>query len=360
MHDPTPVESPDAEAMDQLCDQLSAWSKRWQGISDWPGESLRLCGAAGVYRWFLPESKGGYGWSEADQTRGYLRLAAADLTTTFVITQYMGAIRRIASSEHTAASEKWLDSLVSAESFGTVGISHLTTSRRHLNRPVLRAEETSEGFILDGLSPWVTGAPHADVLVTGATLPDERQILVAVPARQPNIHAGPGNNLVALSASCTDQVTFDSVRVERSMLLGGPVENVLQSGIGARTGGLQTSTLAIGLSRAAVGYLAEEASRREDLREASEELSREVASLEQRLLRASAGDSDCDASEIRGSANRLVLRTTQAALTAAKGAGFVDGHPVGRWCREALFFLVWSCPQPIAQAHLCELAFGPS
>ncbi len=45
-------------------------------------------------------------------------------------------------------------------------------------------------------------------------------------------------------------------------------------------------------------------------------------------------------------------------MTAAKGAGFIEGHPVGRWCREALFFLVWSCPQPVMQAHLCELAFG--
>ena len=60
--------------------------------------------------------------------------------------------------------------------------------------------------------------------------------------------------------------------------------------------------------------------------------------------------------ELRGRANNLVLRSTQAALAAAKGAGFVSGHPAGRWCREALFFLVWSCPQPVVAAHLCELA----
>ena len=42
-------------------------------------------------------------------------------------------------------------------------------------------------------------------------------------------------------------------------------------------------------------------------------------------------------------------------MIAAKGAGFVEGHPVGRWCREALFFLVWSCPQQVAEAGLCEL-----
>jgi hypothetical protein len=43
-------------------------------------------------------------------------------------------------------------------------------------------------------------------------------------------------------------------------------------------------------------------------------------------------------------------------LVAAKGTGYVVGHPAGRWCREALFFLVWSCPQPVSAANLCELA----
>ena len=358
MLDPTPIETPNAESINQLCNQLRDWSSRWAGVRDWPGESLKLCGASGVYRWFLPKERGGFGWSEADQIRGYLLLAAADLTTTFVITQYMGAIRRIASSENHSVAEVWLEQLVNGETFGTVGISHLTTSRRHLSRPVLRATEIDGGFVLDGMSPWVTGAAHADILVTGATLPDEGQILVAVPTNQLNIKAGPGTELVALSASCTDQVSFDQVFVDRSQLLGGPSKNVLQSGIGARTGGLQTSTLAIGLARAATTYLAEEATRREDLQQASAELTREVSALESRLLHASSSDHDCDTSEIRGLANRLALRTTQAALTAAKGAGFVNGHPAGRWCREALFFLVWSCPQPIAQAHLCELAFG--
>ena len=45
-----------------------------------------------------------------------------------------------------------------------------------------------------------------------------------------------------------------------------------------------------------------------------------------------------------------------AALAAAKGTGYLIGHPAGRWCREALFFLIWSCPQPVMSAHLCQLA----
>ena len=62
------------------------------------------------------------------------------------------------------------------------------------------------------------------------------------------------------------------------------------------------------------------------------------------------------AGELRQQANSLVLRSTQAALSAAKGAGFLASHPTGRWAREALFFLVWSCPQPVVAANMCELA----
>ena len=55
-------------------------------------------------------------------------------------------------------------------------------------------------------------------------------------------------------------------------------------------------------------------------------------------------------------ANQLALGATQSALTASKGAGFLRGHPAGRWARQALFFLVWSCPWPAASATLDRLA----
>ncbi|MBV8487841.1 MAG: acyl-CoA dehydrogenase, partial [Planctomycetaceae bacterium] len=62
------------------------------------------------------------------------------------------------------------------------------------------------------------------------------------------------------------------------------------------------------------------------------------------------------ASQIRAQANALVLRATQAYLTARKGSGFLRSEPAQRWARQALFFLVWSCPTPIAQAAIRDLA----
>jgi hypothetical protein len=132
--------------------------------------------------------------------------------------------------------------------------------------------------------------------------------------------------------------------------------NVMASGIGASTGGHETSTLAIGLAHAAIGYLAAEAGRRADLQEPSVALRAEHSRLLNVLLGIARGDSSCSKESLRQRANSLVLRASQAALAAAKGSGYVVGHPAGRWCREALFFLVWSCPQPVAAANLCELA----
>ena len=62
------------------------------------------------------------------------------------------------------------------------------------------------------------------------------------------------------------------------------------------------------------------------------------------------------ASQVRAQANALVLRATQAYLTARRGSGFLRSEPAQRWARQALFFLVWSCPTPIAQAAIRDLA----
>lgn len=367
MNSSTVCESPDADAVDRLCVHLASLAPNYRTIDDWPSESLAACAGAGVFRWFLPpmtaeseaskeaEPIGGMGWSEADQVRGYLRLAAADLTTTFVITQFIGACKRIATSDNSVPKQRYLRELLAGRLFATVGISHLTTSSRHLGTPALQAVRDGVGFRLNGMSPWVTGGSAADLIVLAATLNDGQELLAAVPTDSPGVVCGPGTELVALSASRTDRVTLTNVFVPPEMLIAGPMHGVMKSGSGAGTGGLQTSTLAAGVSRAAVDYLLAESLKRDDLKASAEQLDQQTTALCESLIAAASGQA-CDAGELRGRANRLVMRTTQAAMTAAKGAGYVATHPVGRWCREALFFLVWSCPQPVANEHLCELA----
>lgn len=350
------ISSPHDTAMDRLCQELSELAGNLDHSNDWPAEQLKKCAEAGVYRWFLDPAHGGLGWSEADLMRGYLRLSGACLTTAFVITQATGALRRIAAVGSDEVCERLLPSLLSGEKFTTLGISHLTTSRRHLARTALRAEETADGFRLDGFSPWVTGGVAADWIVTGAQLDDGRQILTVVPADLPGVSCDEPQALVALSASKTGAVQMRDVELDRSWLLAGPVENVIASATGASTGGLQTSALAIGLACRAIEFVETESEKRAELVEPAAALKREHDALEADMLSLADGEQRCSSEDLRARANSLVLRATQASLAAAKGTGYLLGHPAGRWCREALFFLVWSCPAPVMASNLCELA----
>ena len=293
------ITSPDDPALETLVEELARLGGELDRTEAWPAEQLRLCGEAGVFGWFMARHWGGQEWSDPEITRGYLRLGAACLTTTFVITQRTGACLRIAGSDNEMAQQRLLAPLVSGEMFATVGISHLTTSRRHLGQPVLRAREVDGAFVLDGYSPWVTGAAHAQVIVIGAELADARQILVALPTDLPGVEIQPPPRLVGISASHTGEVRLNNVRVEREWLLAGPVENVMRQGVGAGTGGLQTSTLAIGLASAAIDYLDREALKRSDLAKPTGELRREHEALMSTLLALAGGEAVCSNDELR-------------------------------------------------------------
>ena len=357
----TRITAPDDPALDQLCAELAGLGRELDISGNWPARQLELCAEYGVFEWFLDPEWGGQGWDNEAVVRGYLALSSACLTTTFVLTQRTGGCRRIASSANDTLKALLLPDLVSGRLMTTVGISHLTTSRQHLKRPVLRAERVDGGFLLEGFTPWVTGAAQADYVVTGATLmvddqPTAEQLLIALPNDLPGVTVPEPAALVGLSASHTGAMNLEQVFVEERWVLAGPIEEVMSQGIGAGAGGYQTSTLALGLARSAIRFLETEAEKRDTLLPPFEALQEDFESVKTQLFDVVHGEPNCSSEQLRQQANSLALRSSQAALAAAKGTGYVQGHPAGRWCREALFFLVWSCPQPVLSANLCELA----
>ncbi len=358
---PKKITSPEDPAMGELCAELAGLARELDLSNEWPARQLQLCGEYGVFEWFLDPEWGGQGWDNQAIVHGYLALSSACLTTTFVITQRTGACRRIASSSNGELQAELLPDLVRGKLMTTVGISHLTTSRRHLARPVLCAERAAGGYVLNGFSPWVTGAAQSDFVVVGATMTVDdqvtpEQLLVALPMNLPGVVAGEPAQMVGVTASHTGQLQLQEVFVEDRWVVAGPLENVMSVGIGAGSGGYQTSTLALGLARSAIEFLAAESVQRPELGTPLEALQQNYQEVHNQLFSVVRGESDCLTELLRQRANSLALRSAQAALAAAKGTGYILGHPAGRWCREALFFLVWSCPQPVLSANLCELA----
>lgn len=356
--EPSTGPDPDAARLTAAIPRLNEADGPADEAGGWPESLWRIVVELGAPRWSLPTEFGGAACDRPTLARRYARVAEGSLTAAFILTQHDAAVRRMvpAAIAGRGRAAEWLARIADGKAFTTVGISQLTTSRRH-GQAALVATETADGYRLDGVIPWVTAAPSASVLVTGAVLADGRQLLIALPTDRPGLNVRPAFPLAALQASCTCEIACEGVPVTPEDLLAGPTLDVLATSDGGSTGGLETSALALGQTRAALVALSDQAGRRDELIEPFDALADSWRLLANDLLAAAEGRTGAPPSaRIRGSANTLVLRATQAYLTARKGSGFLRTDPAQRWARQALFFLVWSCPAPVAHASIRDLA----
>jgi alkylation response protein AidB-like acyl-CoA dehydrogenase len=348
---------PEPARLADLTERLAAWDGPADDGQGWPAELWDVIQRGGATRWSLPDEYGGEACPRPLLVARYARLAGGSLTAVFILSQHDAAVRRLMAAPANAAAPNWLRAIGEGRAFTTVGISHLTTSRRLGPQAIKVTELARGGYQLDGTVPWVTGAVRADVFVSGAALDDGRQMLFALPADRPGVSVNPPFPLAALQASCTSEVRLEGVPLEPSDVLVGPALDMSSQPGAVGTAGLETSALALGQARAALAALAEPAPDLIDLAEPLEVLCESWRVLWGRLLAQARGAAGAiPASEIRTQANALVLRATQAYLTARKGTGFLRTEPAQRWARQALFFLVWSCPSPVAAAAIRDLA----
>lgn len=350
----------DAQLLDRLRDRAIELDRS----GDWPEEQFQWLATAGVLGAVIPRNFGGSFVSQLEMIQGYEALSAVCLTTAFILTQRNGACQRITACSNESLKRDLLPGLASGELFATVGISHLTTSRQHLQTPSVTAEIGDDGIRLNGLIPWVTGAAHAQYIVTGGTCPDGTQLLIALPTDVTGVTIQPHSRLMALTASHTASVELNNVVLPAKLILAGPIHDVMKQGQGGGTGSQVTSTLAVGVSARMIEFIRQQTQRRTELAVFAEHLSDELTQLQSDLYH-SVSETPADhealasvplsAAEIRLRANSLVLRVTQSAMAISKGAGFVQGHLAELAVREAMFFLVWSCPPPVVEGVLQEL-----
>lgn len=328
------------------------------GQESWPAEQLEALAEFDVLGDVIPHQYGGHPLSGVALTARYEALAAACVETAFVLTQRNGACQRIAASDNDALKARTLPNLATGETFATIGLSHLTTSRQHLGRPAVIAERDDDGWIINGEAPWVTGAAHADWLVIGAATAGGEQILALIAADRPTVATQASADLLGFTSSATATVDLRQVMVPNADLLAGPSERVLHDVKVGGTGSLTTSAVAIGAARASIEGLRVEAAHRRELEPAAGRLIAEHKRLRETLLAAAAGRGDGPGTvqRLRAAANSLVVRAATAWLAASKGTGYLASHPAQRAVREAMFFLVWSCPRSVVLQGIDELS----
>ena len=259
------------------------------------------------------------------------------------------------SARANPSATRWLHEIGAGHAFATVGISHLTTSRRL----GATADEISPGaFKVEGTIPWVTAALARPG--SGRRAPSWRMAeRSCLPCRLIDraLSFEPPFPLAALQASCTAEVVLENVLVDDALVLAGPAVDVMSHPGAVGTAGLETSALALGQAHAALAAPLRLEPPQAELAEPLEVLCDNWQSLWKQLIAQARGEPGAAPStQIRSAANSLVLRSTQAYLTVMKGTGFLKTEPAQRWARQALFFLVWSCPTPVAHAAIRDLA----
>ena len=315
---------------------------------DWPADDLRELGEIGAWRWFVPEEFGGEGIDPLELHLRYEAIASASLATALVVSQRDSAVGLIEGSENQELRKEILPGLGRGDFFSTIGIAQLTTSRQS----GLRAAGDGNYFKLDGVIPWCTGAAKAKSIVAGAVTEDGQQILFALPTDLAGVAIAPPMELVSLRSSWTSRVELHGVRLDRRQILRGPAVKALS---GKSKGiPLGQTFLAFGLCRGALELMREDPSERS--RSLAARFSERLSGLRDEVLEVCSSGRETDAGpRLRAACNDLTLRITQSLVTLQKGSALLMDHPAQRLAREALFFLVWSCPDPVIDCTISLL-----
>ena len=313
---------------------------------DWPTLDLGALEAAGAMRWAITKEFGGDELSPLDLHLKYEQLAAASLSTALILTQRDSAVGLLTTSSAAPKRGTLLHRFAKNENCTTVGIAQLTTSRQG-GSPALRAEPVAGGYQLNGYIPWCTGALMSQFIVAGAVLPDGQQLLFMLQPYLPGVNIDRPLALVALRSTFTSSLGLKDVLLEDRWLLRGPIESALAGGRGGIS--LGQTFLAMGLCRAALDLIADHRSDR--AKAALHRFEEQLRELRGEILALCQPGRESDASaanaRLRGACNDLALRITHAAVALYKGTALLADHPAQRLAREAMFLLVWSCPNPV-------------
>ena len=109
---------------------------------------------------------------------------------------------------------------------------------------------------------------------------------------------------------------------------------------------MRSAAMALGVVSQSLSIIAQQVKKRPELRQTQQQIQEQLDQLEAQLFH------DVDRIAYRLSVNQLALSSAQQALVATKGKGFLLAEKASTLCQQALFFLVWSCPEAVQHKHL--------
>lgn len=280
-----------------------------------PRELLDALASAGLYGLAAPREAGGLDADFATVCAVQEALAGGCLTTAFVWAQHLGLVHTLAQSAHAELRGEWLGPLARGDVRAGLALGGA------LPQPALRARRAAGDWVLDGVSPFVSGWGRIDVVHTAArTEAGDVVWLIVDAAAGPSLHVE-RLRLVALDATATVRASFEGLHVPGERATGSrPADGETPAEV------LRLhASLALGVAGRCCRLLG------------PTPLDDELAALRVRLDELGAGTEAA-----RAAAGELAVRTAATLMTVRGSRSLlVDSH-AQRLAREALFTLVYA------------------
>ncbi|HAZ33171.1 MAG TPA: hypothetical protein DCY63_04955 [Acidimicrobiaceae bacterium] len=292
-----------------------------------PTAHLQALQDAGLYGIFSTESVGGSNLSNADRDLIIEALAGGCLTTTFIWQQHAGPATATALCDGKA--HRYAAGLAKGETRGGVAFAHLLRQ----GAPVLRAEPCSDGWLVSGTAPYITGWGDVDVVLIAARWQDS-VVWGIVPGIESETMSASMLELAAVNSSSTAVITFDQHLVTTDDVTSVvSFESWLES---YRMGLRANGSLALGVTGRCLSLLG------------PSDLDDEYATARHRLDTASVDELPA----ARANASDLCMRSATMLVAASGGGAVASSHHAQLLARQAMFLLVQSQTSEIRHHQL--------
>ncbi|MDJ0573040.1 MAG: acyl-CoA dehydrogenase family protein [Pleurocapsa sp. MO_192.B19] len=321
--------------------------------------ALRGMGDRSLLALKVPSELGGTSLKEVDYHRWQIMLARVSGALTFLQTQHQSAVAMLAKSDNKSLQQKFLPYVATGDALLGVGFSHL----RRRGVPIMKATETTEGYLLTGIVPWITGYDFFAHFILGATLPDGRELYGMLPLQNKLQESGgkialsKPMELMAMAATNTVSAKINQWFLPRDRLIAIKPAGAIH--VSSRKNVLNHGFFALGCAYAGLDILfaAGETKQLNFLQESWQFLTARVKKCEEQAI-ASKLDNNLPYEQqlkLRAKAINLAARCSIAAVIASGGVANDLNSNAGRVYREALLFSVSGQTTDVMEASLKRL-----
>ena len=240
-------------------ERLAPMATEWDEKQIFPKDILREAGELGFLSLYTPEEQGGLGLSRLDASVIFEQLSMGCTSTTAFMTIHNMVTWMVASFATEEVKDTFCPKLITGEFLGSYC---LTEPNAGSDAASLTTSATKQGdnYILNGGKTFISGAGDTDVLVVMARTGDAGAKGVSafvVPADADGISYGRKEPKMGWNSQPTRAVTFDSVSIPASYLLGEEGQGFVFAMKGLDGGRINIATCSVGTAQQALNQAAQ-------------------------------------------------------------------------------------------------------